>query len=60
MVESGTDVKMFLFVFEKVSNIKCRKMMQENAVFAQKPTNGRTIKEAAASFLKDTTTTKSI
>ena len=36
MVESGTDVKMFLFVFEEVSNIKCRKMMQENAVFTQK------------------------
>ena len=36
MVESGTDVKMFLFVFEEVSNVKCRKMMQENAFFAQK------------------------
>ena len=36
IVESGADVKMFLFVFEKVSNIKCRKMMQENAVFTQK------------------------
>ena len=36
MVESGTDVKLFLFVLEEVWNIKCRKMMQENAVFAQK------------------------